>query len=60
VAPNLPTGGQAGVGTGPAALPSAGTGADSTGDPSGLLVLAATGVIAVGAGVSMRRIGRRS
>jgi len=60
VAPNLPTGGQAGAGTRPAALPSAGTGANSPGDASGLLVLAATGVMLTGAGVSMRRIGRRS
>lgn len=58
--PALPAGGQGGEGTGPSALPSAGTGTKPGGDVSGMVMLAAMGVVAAGAGLSMRRLRRRN
>jgi hypothetical protein len=54
------TGGQGGEGTGPSALPSAGTGTKPAGDVSAMVMLAAMGVVVASAGLSMRRLRRRS
>ncbi len=60
--PNLPVdpaGGQAGANDGPLALPSAGTGTTGGGASPALTIAMAAGLALLGAGLGMRRVGRR-
>lgn len=60
--PNLPVapaGGQAGANDAPSALPSAGMGATAGGGSSALGIAMAAGFALFGAGLGMRRVGRR-
>jgi hypothetical protein len=60
--PNLPVapdGGPAGTSSGPSALPSAGTGSTGDGNSSALGITMAAGLALFGAGLGMRRVGKR-